>query len=167
MLPNPVIALPLKSVRLPAPVRCTWDQKAPGSRCLHPARLVMSWDRVVSRGAEGAAMSAVDSGAHKIIGLLAAALHCLRRIGAENLVHVEWRPLEHDVGGREGADIAAGSGERHPRRRQVFSLRCGQREGIVVGPGIDVLDRVRPVEERGRKVDAGRVGCRDRSGCWR
>ena len=44
-------------------------------------------------------------------------LHGLRRIGTEHVVDVAGDVLEFDVGDRECADVAAGTGEGHPGRR--------------------------------------------------
>ena len=45
----------------------------------------------------------------------------LRRICAEHVVDIGGRVLELEVGDREGADIAAGTSEWHPRSRGVLA----------------------------------------------
>jgi hypothetical protein len=54
--------------------------------------------------------------------------------------------LEHDIGGGEGADVVSRADEGHPGRRDILTRRRDQRE-VMIGEGIDVLDRIRPLEK--------------------
>ena len=49
-------------------------------------------------------------------------LRVLRRVGAEHLRDVERVVLQHDIRGRDHADVAAGAGVRHPGRRRVVAV---------------------------------------------
>jgi len=89
------------------------------------ARLILEEvGRAVLR-AERASLRAMDDDALEIRDRLmevVGRLHGFWRIGAEHVVDVAADVFEFDIGDPEGADIAAGTRERHPRRRRVLAV---------------------------------------------
>ena len=98
--------------------------------------------------AERVALGAVDAEADVVRDLLilvrvrigSQLLH-LGRAGAEHVLEVGIDVLELQVGGRDGAEVAARARERHPRRRRrARRPACGHGRGVGL-----VRERIRPV----------------------
>ena len=64
----------------------------------------------------------MDRGADVVIELIVGTFLCLIGACAKDLYDIEGCAFEDDVGGREGAEIATGAGEGHPRCGYVFAL---------------------------------------------
>src|SRR5262249_10891982 len=128
---------------------------------------------VVGRRAQRAAGGAVHRQADEIgegQGGVGFKLGVFRRAGAEHLRDVEVVVLEDDVGGGDGAEVAAGAGEGHPRRGGVVPVGGEHVEGGVGRRGGQSRggDRVGPISGGhagmgggGGEVVAEAVGRRD------
>jgi hypothetical protein len=87
------------------------------------------------------------------LGRIALRLLGFRRTGAEHRRDVEPDILEFDIGHREGTDIAAGAGERDPRRGVGLAALVDHLRGEI---GLRLPrkcgERIRPIGEGGHAV---------------